>query len=102
VSFGMQIQNLTDRQRETLGLKVKDGVQVVSVEDSSFAFDIGLQQGDIIVSINRHEVSSKEDVTRIRDTLKPGDAVQFRVMRRTGRGTDWAPTFVAGTLPLNH
>jgi len=101
VSFGMQIQNLTDRQRDTLGLKVKDGVQVVSVESNSFAEDIGLQQGDIIVSINRHEVATKEDITRIRDTLKPGDAVQFRVMRRTGRGTDWAATFVAGTLPVN-
>ena len=101
VSFGMQIQNLTDRQRDTLGLKVKDGVQVVSVESNSFAEDIGLQQGDIIVSINRHEVATKEDITRIRDTLKPGDAVQFRVMRRTGHGTDWAATFVAGTLPVN-
>jgi len=101
VSFGMQIQNLTDRQRDTLGVKIKSGVQVVSVEPSSFAEDIGLQQGDIIVSINRHEVTTKEDVTKIRDTLKPGDAVQFRVMRRTGRGTDWAATFVAGTLPVN-
>jgi len=101
VSFGMQIQNLTDRQRDTLGVKVKSGVQVVSVEPNSFAEDVGLQQGDIIVSINRHEVAAKEDITKIRDTLKPGDAVQFRVMRRVGRGTEWAPTFVAGTLPVN-
>jgi len=99
VSFGMQIQNLTDRQRDTQGIKVKSGVQVVSVEPNSFAEDIGLQQGDIIVSINRHEVAAKEDITRIRDSLKPGDAVQFRVMRRSGRGSDWAPAFVAGTLP---
>src|SRR5450432_2282558 len=101
VSFGMQIQNLTDRQRDTLGVKVKSGVQVVSVEPNSFAEDVGLQQGDIIVSINRHEVAAKEDITKIRDTLKPGDAVQFRVMRRVGRGTDWAATFVAGTLSAN-
>jgi len=101
VSFGMQIQNLTDKQRDTLGVKVKSGVQVVSVEPNSFAEDVGLQQGDIIVSINRHEVAAKEDITKIRDTLKPGDAVQFRVMRRVGRGTDWAATFVAGTLSAN-
>jgi serine protease Do len=101
VSFGMQIQNLTDKQRDTLGVKVKSGVQVVAVEPNSFAEDIGLQQSDIIVSINRHEVAAKEDITRLRDGLKPGDAVQFRVMRRVGRGTEWAPTFVAGTLPVN-
>jgi len=101
VSFGMQIQNLTDRQRETLGLQIKGGVQVVGVEPSSFAEDVGLLQGDVIVSVNRHEVNTKEDITKIRDTLKPGDAVQFRVMRRAGRGTEWTSTFVAGTLPVN-
>ena len=101
VSFGMQIQNLTDQQRDTLGVKVKGGVQVVSVEPNSFAEDIGLQAGDIILAVNRHEVSAREDITRIRDTLKPGDAVQFKVMRRLGRGSDWAATFAAGTLPGN-
>ena len=101
VSFGMQIQSLTEQQRETLGVKAKGGVQVVGVEPDSFAYDIGLQQGDIIVSVNRHEVTSKEDITKLRDTLKPGDAVQFRVMRRSGRGSDWAATYVAGTLPTN-
>jgi len=101
VSFGMQIQNLTDRQRDTLGVKVKNGVQVVSIEPNSFAEDIGLQPGDIIVSINRHEVAAKEDITKIRDALKPGDAVKFRVMRRVGRGTDWAATFPGGFLPAN-
>ena len=93
VSFGMQIQNLTDQQRDTLGVKVKGGVQVVSVEPNSFAENIGLQAGDIILA--------REDITRIRDTLKPGDAVQFKVMRRLGRGSDWAATFAAGTLPGN-
>jgi serine protease Do len=101
VSFGMQIQSLTEQQRETLGVKAKGGVQVVAVEPDSFAYDIGLQQGDIIVSVNRHEVISKEDITKLRDTLKPGDAVQFRVMRRSGHGSDWAATYVAGTLPTN-
>jgi len=101
VSFGMQIQSLTEQQRETLGVKAKGGVQVVGVEPDSFASDIGLQQGDIIVSVNRHEVTSKEDVTKLRDTLKPGDAVQFRVMRRTSRGSDWAATYVAGILPAS-
>ncbi len=42
VSFGMQIQNLTDQQADRLGVKQKGGVQVVSVEPNSFAEDIGL------------------------------------------------------------
>ncbi|HUB33942.1 MAG TPA: Do family serine endopeptidase [Bryobacteraceae bacterium] len=100
-SFGMQIQNLTDRQRQTLGLNVTGGVQVVSVEPDSFADDLGLKQGDIVVSINQHPVNSTDDLMRYKATLKPGDAVAMKVMTRQGRGGEWTSTYVAGTLP-NH
>jgi serine protease Do len=103
VSFGMQIQNLTDAQADRLGIKQKGGVQVVSVEPNSFAEDIGLAPGDVIVSINRQAVNTTDDIARIRKTLKSGDAVQFRVMRKSGgrNSTDWSSSFVAGTLPNN-
>jgi serine protease Do len=102
VSFGMQIQNLTDQQSDRLGIKQKGGVQVVSVEPNSFAEDIGLAPGDIIVSINRQPINATEDISRLRTNLKAGDAVQFKVLRKAGRNsTDWSPSFVAGTLPSN-
>jgi serine protease Do len=99
VSFGMQVKNLTSQMQDGMGLK-QNGVQVVSVEPGSFAEDINLQAGDVIIEINRHPVSSTEDLKRLQTSLKPGDAVQFRVMRRAGaRSTDWQPAFVAGILP---
>jgi serine protease Do len=103
VSFGMQIQNLTDQQADRLGVKQKGGVQVVSVEPNSFAEDIGLSQGDIIVSINRLPVNTTDDISKIRGTLRAGDAVQFKVLRKTGgrNSSEWGPSFVAGTLPSN-
>jgi len=103
VSFGMQIQDLTDQQADRLGIKQKGGVQVVSVEPNSFAEDIGLAAGDVIVAINRQPVNTKEDITKIRTTLKAGDAVQFRVLRKSGarNSTDWSSSYVAGTLPNN-
>jgi serine protease Do len=101
VSFGMNIQPLTDRQMENLGLKLKAGVQVISVEPNSFAEDVQLLPNDVIVSINRQPVNTVDDVQHIRAALKAGDAVQFKVLRRAGRNsTDWNPTYVAGTLPL--
>jgi serine protease Do len=101
VSFGVNIQPMTERQLDNLGLKMKGGVQVISVEPNSFADDIQLLPSDIIVSINRHPVNTVDDVQHVRNSLKPGDAVQFRVLRKSpGRNTtDWNPTFVAGTLP---
>jgi serine protease Do len=103
VSFGMQIQNLTDQQADRLGVKQKGGVQVVSVEPNSFAEDIGLAPGDIIVSINRLAVNTTEDIAKIRGGLHAGDAVQFKVMRKTGgrNSSEWGSSFVAGTLPSN-
>ena len=100
-SFGMQIQNLTDGQRQTMGLKVTGGVQVVSVEPDSFADDLGLKQGDIVLSINQHPVNSTDDLMRFKATLKPGDAVALKIMTKQGRGGDWTSTYVAGTLPTH-
>ena len=103
--FGMKIKALTDGERETLDLKDKHGVQVVSVDQGSFAEDVGITEKDVIVSINRQPVSSVEDVRKIQAGLKPGDAVAFRMMRanplgsRSQRGSGWSSFFVSGTLP---
>ncbi len=98
VKFGMQIQNLTEQQADRLGIKQKTGVQVMSVEPGSFSDDIGLLPGDVIVSVNRQPVNSTEDIAKFSSTLKPGDAVQFRVLSK-GRNNDWSARFAAGTLP---
>ncbi len=100
VKFGMQIQNLTEQQADRLGIKQKVGVQVKSVEPSSFAEDIGLLPGDVIVAVNRQTVNSAEDITKFGATLKPGDAVQFRVLSK-GPNNDWSARYAAGTMPSN-
>lgn len=100
VRFGMTIQNLTEAQRQNLGIKEQGGVQIGSIEPDSFAEDVQLAPKDIIISINRQAVNSVDDVRRIQNTLKPGDAVAFRILRQD-RGRQWTPQFVAGTLPAN-
>jgi serine protease Do len=97
--FGIRIENLTDARRENMGIK-QHGVLIDSVEQNSFAEDIDLRKGDVIVEINRQPVHTTDDVTRIQHALKPGDAVAFRILRQTGRN-EWSPVFPAGTLP-NH
>jgi serine protease Do len=103
-SFGMQIQNLTEARRQTMNLKEKGGVLVVSVEPNSFAEDIGLRQGDVLLSINQQPINSTDDVMHLRTSLKPGDAVAFRVLSRQvsrNGGSEWTSSFLAGTLPSN-
>ncbi len=103
VRFGIGIRSLNDEQRKEMSLDDPGGVQVTTVEDGSFADEIGVKEKDIIVSINRQPVKSFEDVKRIQATLKPGSAVAFRVLRampgqRRGQ-VQWVGAYVSGTLP---
>lgn len=106
--FGIGIVNLGDGEAEEMGLKdTKGGVRVTRVEPDSFAAEIGIAERDIIVSINRQPVASVDDVKRLQGTMKPGDAVAFRVMRaipgsRGGRGAlQWQGIWLSGSLPQN-
>ncbi len=102
--FGISIRSLSEAEREPLPTESKSGVLVTRVEQDSFADEIGLMEWDVIASINRQPVSSIEDVKRIQATMKPGDAVAFRVLRPMALGArntraEYRSMFVAGTLP---
>jgi len=103
--FGIKIKPLTDAERESMSLTDKRGVSVVTVDQDSFAEDIGMLERDVIISINRVPVSSPDDIRRIQTTLKPGDAVAFRILRSTGPDTvghkrSWQSLVISGSLPV--
>jgi serine protease Do len=94
--LGVSVQNLTQSDRQQMGLNA-GGVVVASVEPGSFAEDIGLNKGDVILEINRHHVASAADVRSIMQSAKPGEAMAFKIMRNDGQ--NWNSLFAAGTLP---
>ncbi len=102
VRFGMTIQPLNSGLRQRLNYKGDGSVMIASVETGSFAEEIGLGKGDIVLQLNRQNVSSPEDIKKIQGNLKPGDSVVFRVVRQamSARGTgDWQPLFLSGKVP---
>lgn len=101
--FGIKIKPLTDAERESMSLPDKRGVAVVSVDQGSFAEDIGILERDVIVSINRTSVTTPEDVRKIQATLKPGDSVAFRILRPNeapNHKRTWDSRVLPGTLPV--
>jgi serine protease Do len=94
--LGVSVQNLDPSDREQLGVS-KGGVAITAVEQGSFAEDIGLTRGDVIVAINRQPVSTSADVRNIMQSAKPGDAMAFKVMRNADG--KWNSLYTAGTLP---
>jgi serine protease Do len=104
--FGFGVRPVSEQEKQAA--VVKSGVAVSRVEPNSFADDIGLAERDIITAINRKPVNSSEDVVAIRKSLKPGDPVVFRVVRRrggniptAGSGTRFETQFLSGSLPEN-
>jgi serine protease Do len=103
VKFGIYPRPVSEEER---GMTPdKHGVTVTRVEPGSFADEIGLMEHDIIIAVNRQQVSSVDDIKKVQQTLKPGDAVAFRVVRTArGRGrasADSDTLYVSGTLPEN-
>jgi serine protease Do len=100
--FGVTITRVTDKERQELGIEDKAGVRIVAVDPGSFADDIGAQEGDVIIAINRQSVTSPGDVTAIQATLKPGQPVAIRVVRSGtfgGQKLKPARIYLSGRLP---
>jgi len=72
-------------------------VVVTEVRAGSFADDVGVNRGDVILEINRQPVNSEEDFRRMQSQLSSGKDVVFLV--RQGRGANAGTVFLAGTLP---
>ncbi len=100
--FGITIMRLTAKEREDLGIDDKNGVKVVAVDPGSFADDIGLQEGDVILSINRQAVASPDEVMKVQANFKPGQAVAVHVVRSAsiaGRHSQPQRSYLSGRLP---
>ena len=106
VSFGMYVQALTDAKRQNLGIKEPGGLEISEVEPNSFAEDIGLSVGDILLNLNGKALNAIQDLKDVQAKLKPGDAVAFKIMTRPrdqfGRPAgNWTATYLAGELPMS-
>ncbi|HJT54671.1 MAG TPA: Do family serine endopeptidase [Candidatus Angelobacter sp.] len=95
--LGLSVRNVTNETVDRLGLDSKNrGVQVTEVKPDSFADDLQMQPGMIILKVNRQAVNNEEDFRKVASQLKSGEDVVFLV--RQGRGAS-GNTLLSGTLP---
>ncbi|MCB0295991.1 MAG: PDZ domain-containing protein, partial [Calditrichaeota bacterium] len=81
-SLGFEVKDLNDNLRRAYDFSSSDeGVVITSISESSIAARAGLQEGDLIVKINRDFVENLGDFQKVLDTLEPGDAVAFFLKR---------------------
>ena len=96
--LGLTVGAITPEMADRLEIPAAKGVIVKDIKPSSFADDVGLTRGDVILEINKQPVNSEEDFSRISSSLKSGQDVVFLVRQR-GAGRQDGTIFLAGTLP---
>jgi serine protease Do len=96
--FGAMVRPLTPEMADRLNVPSGKGVVVQDVKPGSFADDVGLTRGDIVLEINKQPVNGEDDFDRIQSRLKSGQDVVFLVRQR-GAGRNDGTIFLAGTLP---
>jgi serine protease Do len=96
--LGLTVGAVTSEMADRLDIPAGKGVIVKDIKPSSFADDVGLTRGDVVLEINKQPVNSEEDFSRISSSLKSGQDVVFLVRQR-GAGRQDGTIFLAGTLP---
>jgi len=96
--FGITVRKLTPEMADRLDIPAGKGVIVQDVKPGSFAEDINLGRGDVILEVNKQPVNSEEDFAKIESSLKSGQDAVFLVRPRGSTRQD-GTIFVAGTLP---
>jgi len=96
--FGITVRKLTPEMAERLDMPAGKGVIVQDVKPGSFAEDVNLNRGDVILEINKQPVNSEEDFARVESSLKSGQDVVFLVRPRGSSRQD-GTIFLPGTLP---
>ncbi|HEY7617836.1 MAG TPA: Do family serine endopeptidase [Terriglobales bacterium] len=96
--LGLTVGSLSPDMADRLGVPAGKGVVVRDVKSGSFADDVGLNRGDVILEVNKTPVNNEADFNKAQETLKSGQDVVFLVRPR-GAGPQDGTIFLAGTLP---
>jgi serine protease Do len=96
--LGVTVDTITPDIAQKLELPSSKGVVVTDVKPGSFADDVGLSRGDVILEVNKQPANTTDDFTRIVSQYKSGQDVVFLV-RPARSGKNGGTAFLGGTLP---
>src|SRR5580658_7733275 len=95
--FGVTVRKLTPEMAERLDVPAGKGVIVQDIKPGSFAEDVDLSRGDVILEVNKQPVNSEEEFAKVESSMKSGQDVVFLVRKRGSTAQD-GTIFLPGTL----
>ena len=84
--YGLQVTDLTPEIAKNLNINRETGVVVVGVRPDSKAYKAGVQQGDLILEVNRRNVSSTGELKQLLAKYKGGEGVVSLLVQRSNAG----------------
>ena len=82
--YGFQVTELTPQVAQRYNIKETTGVIVVKVDPNGKGQAAGIQQGDLIIEVNRKNVASVKDFKNLIDQHKKGEGINLLVKRMNG------------------
>jgi serine protease Do len=81
--FGAKVQELNPQLASRYRISgVKRGVVVLGVEDGSLADDVGLQEGDVVLEINKKKIETVKDFEKALRDAKVERGILFHIHRK--------------------
>jgi serine protease Do len=83
--IGLELVNITPAIAQKLQLSPnQQGVVVAGIDPQGISAEAGIQVGDVIVKLNREDVKSVQDFSKIYGAVKPDENLLFYVRRGEG------------------
>ncbi len=98
--LGVSTTELTSDLRFQQGIDVESGAFVVGALADGPADDVGIGEGDVIVSIDGQAIASPEDLGAVLDGLAPGDRVSVELVETDGGTRTVEVELAARPLPV--
>jgi serine protease Do len=78
--LGVAAQPLTEELARSMGLRLRQGALVAQVTPGSPAARAGIRPGDIITSVNNHDIADARALARVVGAVRPGTqtAIEFQ------------------------
>ncbi|ETX15982.1 trypsin [Roseivivax halodurans JCM 10272] len=80
--LGVRIKPVSEDVAQALGFDDDQGVMIEGVQSDSPAADAGLEDGDIVLTVDGEEMGGPRDLTRAIAIKRPGASVDLTVLRR--------------------
>ncbi len=80
-NMGLVVQEINPQIQRRLQLEDSKGVIITNVQPGSIGWDAGLRRGDIILEVNRKQISGLDEYRKTIDTIKKGESALLLVKR---------------------